>query len=164
MKESKNLSEEVSHLQEANKLKQEEVAELQSEIKELCKERDALKEVAGNTQELQQELKETAEALENTETVLNDTNIKYKKEQDLRKKFMNDLEDIKGNIRVYCRVRPLNRREKENAEMSQKCVDITSLTNIEVGVNTVRKEYSYNAVFDENSTQEEVFEDTKRLI
>jgi hypothetical protein len=48
--------------------------------------------------------------------------------------------------------------------MSQKCVDITSLTNIEVGVNTVRKEYSYNAVFDENSTQEEVFEDTKRLI
>jgi len=77
---------------------------------------------------------------------------------------MNDLEDIKGNIRVYCRVRPLNSREKSSEEMSQKCVDVSSLTNIEVGVNTARKEYSFNAVFDENSTQEEVFEDTRRLI
>jgi len=52
MKESSKLSEEVSHLQEANKLRREEVAELQSEIQDLAKERDALAEVAGNTQEL----------------------------------------------------------------------------------------------------------------
>merc|ERR1712054_455054 len=37
----------------------------------------------------------------------------FMKEQQLRKKFYNELEDLKGKIRVYCRVRPLNSKEKK---------------------------------------------------
>jgi hypothetical protein len=38
---------------------------------------------------------------------------KYKEEQTKRKIILNELEDLKGKIRVYCRVRPLSESEKE---------------------------------------------------
>jgi hypothetical protein len=33
---------------------------------------------------------------------------KYKEEQTKRKIILNELEDMKGKIRVYCRVRPFS--------------------------------------------------------
>ena len=41
----------------------------------------------------------------------------YMKEQNLRKKFYNELEDLKGKIRVFCRVRPLNSKEEKNGNV-----------------------------------------------
>ena len=37
--------------------------------------------------------------------------IKYQNETVQRKKLHNVLEDMKGKIRVYCRVRPMNQKE-----------------------------------------------------
>jgi kinesin family member C2/C3 len=39
---------------------------------------------------------------------------KYLKELRERKKLFNQLQEIRGNIRVFCRVRPLLKTEKEN--------------------------------------------------
>merc|ERR1712023_357408 len=39
----------------------------------------------------------------------------YRKECRKRKKLYNELQEIKGNLRVYCRVRPI--KEQELAEM-----------------------------------------------
>ncbi len=38
---------------------------------------------------------------------------KYKKEMNERKKLHNQLQELKGNIRVYMRARPPNEREIE---------------------------------------------------
>jgi hypothetical protein len=38
-----------------------------------------------------------------------------REEQVMRKKLRNELEDLKGKIRVYCRCRPMNKREIELA-------------------------------------------------
>ena len=35
----------------------------------------------------------------------------YRKETYLRKKYFNDIQDMKGKIRVLCRVRPLSKKE-----------------------------------------------------
>ena len=40
-------------------------------------------------------------------------NEQLKKESGLRKKYKNELEDLKGNIRVYARCRPFAQYEKE---------------------------------------------------
>ncbi len=45
---------------------------------------------------------------------------KYIKEMNERKKLFNLVQELKGNIRVFCRVRPLNNSEKES------CVSITN--------------------------------------
>ena len=83
-----------------------------------------------------------------------------------RKKLLNELEDIKGKVRVYCRIRPFSKTELANPERSESCCKIDDDMSITVGgVGKGRaKEYNFDAVFGGESTQEEVFEDTKRLI
>lgn len=49
---------------------------------------------------------------------------KYKKEQKLRKSLNNELEDIKGKIRVYCRIRPFSKTELADEENRNGCVEI----------------------------------------
>jgi hypothetical protein len=49
---------------------------------------------------------------------------KYKEEQVKRKALLNELEDIKGKIRVYCRIRPFSKTEKSDPEKSIPCYTI----------------------------------------
>ncbi|XP_028770837.1 kinesin-like protein KIN-14I [Neltuma alba] len=79
------------------------------------------------------------------------------------RKFYNQLQDLKGNIRVYCRVRPL---------LSGQSNQVSTVSNIEEGsvsVNTTppkkgQKIFSFHRVFGPSATQEEVFSDTQALI
>ena len=57
--------------------------------------------------------------------------VKYKEEQKKRKKLNNELEDMKGKIRVYARFRPMSKTEAENADRNARCykiIDDMSLT------------------------------------
>jgi DNA replication protein DnaC len=79
--------------------------------------------------------------------------------------LLNELEDLKGKVRVYCRIRPFSNSEKTDADKAQPCVNITDETSLVVGTQKNRmKAYNFDAVFGLNSTQEEVFEDTRRLV
>jgi DNA repair exonuclease SbcCD ATPase subunit len=87
----------------------------------------------------------------------------YMKEQTLRKKFYNELEDLKGKIRVFCRVRPLNSKEQANGNVA--CVKLTkdeiTVTHPDTGK---KNEFLFDAVFGPDTTQALVFKDTKRLM
>ena len=90
---------------------------------------------------------------------------KYKEEQVKRKRLLNELEDAKGKIRVYCRIRPFSRTEKEDPDKFIPCYKLNDETSLSIGTQKNRiKDYNFDAVFGEHSTQDEVFEDTKRLI
>lgn len=122
---------------------------------------EAANEVANlreKTSNLKQHLKEATSELDIVAT-------KYKEEQVKRKRLLNELEDAKGKIRVYCRIRPFSRTEKEDAEKFVPCFKINDEMSITVGhIKNRMKDYQFDSVFGPESTQDEVFEDTKRLI
>jgi len=47
------------------------------------------------------------------QTAYAEVEVSYKKEMQLRKKYYNQIEDMKGKIRVYARCRPFATYEKE---------------------------------------------------
>lgn len=70
------------------------------------------------------------------------------------------ISDMKGKIRVFCRLRPLN--EKEIYEKER--VVLTSLDEFTVEHpwrDDKTKQHIYDHVFDGNATQEDVFEDAR---
>ena len=79
--------------------------------------------------------------------------IKYKEEQKKRKFLLNELEDMKGKIRVYCRIRPFTQKEKSEMDKSISCVDILDEVSLTVGTQKNRmKEYQFDSVFSPDAT------------
>ncbi|KAI9979914.1 hypothetical protein PInf_027798 [Phytophthora infestans] len=87
----------------------------------------------------------------------------YREEQALRKKYYNQIEDMKGKIRVYARCRPMSGSENERGCIT--CVKFIDEFSVEVsGGNRAAKTFAYDQVFSPASTQQQVFEDTKNLL
>lgn len=87
---------------------------------------------------------------------------RWQKEQALRRKYYNELEDMKGKIRVYARVRPLTNSEREkNCDIALNCEDAFSCSLVHRGRSKV---FEFDRVFSPAATQAQVFEDTKRLV
>lgn len=74
-----------------------------------------------------------------------------------RKKLHNAVEDLKGSIRVFCRVRPLSKKETGQGDTSI-CEAVDQMT-----VKVKDEQFAFDAVFTPG-TQEEVFEDCRDLV
>lgn len=55
---------------------------------------------------------------------MQELSIKYKEEQKKRKKLNNELEDLRGKIRVYARIRPFTKSERDNPDRAARCYKI----------------------------------------
>ena len=86
----------------------------------------------------------------------------YKKEMTLRKKYYNIIEDMKGKIRVCCRVRPFNQIEIEKGSVHATFFpdDMT----IEVQTSRDKKSFTSDKCFHSNASQEAVFENARHLV
>ena len=82
---------------------------------------------------------------------------KYKKEMALRKKLHNELVELKGNIRVYCRVRPVIKEDGggRNAE-NVITFDDEDDALLNVFSKGAIKQFEMDKVFKPQSTQEQV--------
>jgi hypothetical protein len=90
---------------------------------------------------------------------------KYKEEQKKRKRLNNELEDMKGKIRVYCRIRPLSKSELTEPERAIRCYKIVDEMTITIDPDSkMPVTFAFDSVFGEDSTQEDIFEDTERLV
>lgn len=70
---------------------------------------------------------------------------------------------MKGKIRVYCRLRPLN--DKEAAEKERNVLkSVDEFTVEHVWRDDKIKQHCYDRVFDGNASQVDVFEDTKASV
>lgn len=74
-----------------------------------------------------------------------------------RKKLHNMVEDLKGSIRVFCRVRPLSKKETGQGD-SSICEAVDQMT-----VKVKEEQFLFDAVFTPG-TQDEVFEDCRDLV
>ncbi|XP_068692900.1 kinesin-like protein KIFC3 isoform X1 [Montipora foliosa] len=91
---------------------------------------------------------------------------KYTEEMLLRKKLHNELVDLKGNIRVYCRVRPAI-KEDGDGDAVQNAISFDEDDDgiIEVASKSGRpQKFVMDMVFKPDATQEEVFDEVKSLI
>lgn len=89
----------------------------------------------------------------------------YQRVLEENRKLYNQLQDLKGNIRVYCRVRPFltGQQNRFGSVDSIEEGKITIVTPSKYGKEG-RKTFTFNKVFGPFSTQAEVFSDTQPLI
>jgi kinesin family protein C2/C3 len=81
-------------------------------------------------------------------------------------KLFNELQELKGNIRVYCRVRPFLRGQGASKTVVEHIGDhgeLVVLNPTKPGKDAHRK-FRFNKVYSPASTQAEVFSDIKPLI
>lgn len=99
---------------------------------------------------------------------------KLRKEEMLRRKLHNQVQELKGNIRVFCRVRPITGDEAEEPAKITVPESDDEPTDIEVKgpeetnslgkVTTKTHQFSFDRVFDTSSNNAEIFEEISQLI
>ncbi|XP_008308086.1 kinesin-like protein KIFC3 isoform X3 [Cynoglossus semilaevis] len=91
--------------------------------------------------------------------------LKYKKEMNLRKKCHNELVRLKGNIRVFCRVRPISQDEKDAAD-ARILLSFDSDDDSILYLSSKGKVMTFelDKVFPPQATQEEVFKEVQSLV
>lgn len=90
---------------------------------------------------------------------------KYKAAMEDRKKLHNQVLDLKGNIRVFVRVRPMNDKERQIEPEGEPT--ITYGEDVKIGVfegeRARRKWFEFDHVFAPHTTQNQLFEEAKPL-
>jgi kinesin family member C1 len=101
---------------------------------------------------------------------------KSRKEEMLRRKLHNQVQELKGNIRVFCRVRPAGEQSEEAAKITfpEPEFEDEELKDIEVKgpeetsslgkITTKSHQFSFDRVFDSSSSNGEIFEEISQLI
>ena len=101
---------------------------------------------------------------------------KLRKEEMLRRKLHNQVQELKGNIRVFCRVRPLGEESEETAKITfpESEFGEEELKDIEVKgpeemsslgkATTKTHQFSFDRVFNPSSSNSEIFDETSQLI
>ncbi|KAG7155673.1 kinesin-like protein KIN-14E isoform X2 [Homarus americanus] len=87
----------------------------------------------------------------------------FNRERVLRKKYYNQVEEMKGKIRVFCRVRPMSegeRRQEVGGEVTAVEDEFTLAVNTQRG----HKSFLFDRVFQPHDDQDAVFQDTNALI
>lgn len=90
---------------------------------------------------------------------------KYRKEMSLRKKYHNELVELKGNIRVFCRIRPIIREDGEGMgavsviEHDQDDEDV-----IHVSYKGRKQTFDMDKIFGIDSSQTQVFDEVRSLV
>ncbi|XP_028405341.1 kinesin-like protein KIFC3 [Dendronephthya gigantea] len=95
-----------------------------------------------------------------------DLERRYIKEMKLRKRLHNELVDLKGNIRVYCRVRPFISEDGVRASSQNSTISFDHSDDSVLSVDNkgTVKHFEMERVFQPTSTQEQVFSEVEELV
>eukprot|EP00937_MAST-01D_sp_MAST-1D-sp2_P007103 g7103.t1 len=157
---SKELADRTAQLAQANASANELQVELERQLKrheaefEEQLERAKAEVRAAVQREAQQAVDEARREAQQTAQL-------YAKESKLRRELHNRLVELQGNIRVLCRVRPIQPHE---ATMG---ADVTSFPDKDVvclAHTTTKQDFEFEHVFQPDSTQQEVFVQTCPLV
>ncbi|TYI57805.1 hypothetical protein E1A91_D11G307800v1 [Gossypium mustelinum] len=89
---------------------------------------------------------------------------KYLDESLERKRLYNEVIELKGNIRVFCRCRPLNQAEIANGSSSVVEFDSSQDTELQIVSSDSKKQFKFDHVFRPEESQEAVFARTKPIV
>lgn len=117
------------------------------------------------------DLQNQCEAAQNQAKIFKD---KLHAEEMVRRQLHNTIQELKGNIRVFCRVRPIldgecdNKEGQAHIQYSEEDLNsiVLSQSSESASGNISSKEYpfAFDKVFQPNSCQQDVFEDISQLV
>ncbi|XP_058081132.1 kinesin-like protein KIN-14E isoform X2 [Magnolia sinica] len=141
------------------------VNDLEGKIKAMKHEHGQLSKEAHNCADSIPELNKMAFAVQALVAQCEDLKAKYGEELAKRKKLHNQVQEIKGNIRVFCRCRPLSK-----AEVTSGCatiVDFNAAKDGELGLLTggsSKKTFKFDRVYTPKDNQVDVFADASPMV
>eukprot|EP01104_Vermistella_antarctica_P018339 TRINITY_DN6749_c0_g1_i1.p1 TRINITY_DN6749_c0_g1~~TRINITY_DN6749_c0_g1_i1.p1 ORF type:complete len:759 (-),score=201.95 TRINITY_DN6749_c0_g1_i1:33-2258(-) len=115
-------------------------------------------------EELESRVAEQIEAVDQLEATVREDEM-------VRRKLHNDIQELKGNIRVFCRIRPLLGDEKDEVSISyphggtklEMCSP--DVTNLSGKTSSGKKmSFAYDKVFGPESTQGKCFDEISQLV
>ena len=124
---------------------------------------ESLKKDSENAAELSEQVKTLTKDNTKMKKELDGFDTKFREEQTKRKNLLNELEDMKGKIRVYARIRPFSKTEKEDPDKFVDCYEIPDTMTLTIP-GRITNNYNFDSVFGPDSTQEQIFDETKRLV
>jgi kinesin family protein C2/C3 len=131
--------------------------ELRTQVKEMTA--SILPDLSAMAGKLETSILSVAEGIQ---AELDETNGKFEGEVKERKRLHNLVQELKGNIRVFARIRPISAREQESSKKSVAlCASDSELSLCTGGKMSM---FNFDKVFGQDSTQEEVFEETGPLV
>uniref|UniRef100_A0ACD5ZXW5 Uncharacterized protein n=1 Tax=Avena sativa TaxID=4498 RepID=A0ACD5ZXW5_AVESA len=131
---------------------------LKSEHQILLKESEEYKRCLSDATQMTATVQQYVNQYASLECEFKDLKEKFSEEAKERKDLYNKLIEIKGNIRVFCRCRPLN--TEEIAEGASMAVDFESAKDGELIVRghvSSKKVFKFDSVFNPEEDQEKVF-------
>ncbi|XP_052089506.1 carboxy-terminal kinesin 2-like [Mytilus californianus] len=89
-----------------------------------------------------------------------------------RRNLHNKIQDLNGNIRVFCRVRPLLNHEKQGNNCTidhinfpdQKTIEVVKTGHASESKNKLQKTFNFDKVFSNKATQDHVFTEISQLV
>ncbi|CAB4318403.1 unnamed protein product [Prunus armeniaca] len=139
-KKLEGVNQELAVVKSTLATKNSEIASLQSNLKEL----EELREMK---EDIDRKNEQTAAILRMQGAQLAELEVLYKEEQLLRKRYFNTIEDMKGKIRVFCRLRPLNEKEIADKERGTT-TSVDEFTVEHPWKDDKLKQHTYDRVFD----------------
>ncbi|KAL1833550.1 hypothetical protein ACET3Z_003201 [Daucus carota] len=141
------------------------IRELDQKIKTMKEEHSKLSREAHECADSIPELNKMSFAVQELVAQCEDLKVKYSEEQAKRRKLHNEVQEAKGNIRVFCRCRPLSK-----AETSVGCstvVDFNASKDGELGILGVgnsKKTFKFDRVYTPKDDQVDVFADASPMV
>lgn len=141
------------------------IASLQEKIEIMKREQSQLSQEAHECVGSIPELYKMVDGVQALVSQCEDLKQKYSEEQAKRKELYNHIQETKGNIRVFCRCRPLNK--EETSTRCATAVDFDGAKDGELGVvtgNNSKKSFKFDRVYTPKDGQVDVFADASPMV
>ena len=156
----KALAQQAAQLKEAKDLAEEHqkaIGKMRRQHSTVQKELSKAREQAMRQKQMEQQRKDMEQQMlkmkQENERLRND----YEKEHKHRRKLLNEVETLKGSIRVLCRIRPLSKRELSDGHQNAITFPPRKKGALVVQTNKGKdKFYEFDTTFKPDSTQEQV--------
>ncbi|XP_059590614.1 kinesin-like protein KIN-14R isoform X2 [Vitis vinifera] len=141
------------------------INELESKIKNMKREHSQLSCEAHKSANSIPDLNKMIIAVQAIVAECDDLKLKYSEEQEKRKKLYNQIQEAKGNIRVFCRCRPLSKEEVASGHAT--IVDFTAAKDGELAMLTggsTKKIFKFDRVYTPNDDQVDISADASPMV
>ncbi|KAG5541912.1 hypothetical protein RHGRI_021665 [Rhododendron griersonianum] len=141
------------------------IDELRRNIKTMKEEHSQLSREAHQCADSIPDLNKMLMAVQALVSQYGDLKLKYSEEQARTKQLFNQIQEAKGNIRVFCRCRPLSKEEISSGYAT--VVDFNAAKDGDLGIVTggsTKKLYKFDRVYTPKDDQVDVFEDASPMV